>query len=255
MPNALIRGLLIVVLAAPFAFSQNIYGSFTGIVTDSSGSVVPNALVTARNTGTAAVFTSRSDGEGTFWIRNLPVGVYAITGELTGFQKFEAPGVRVQVDEVVRVDIKLSVGAATETVTVAGVGSVVDTTTATLKTVVDQQRIEELPLNGRNAAQLMRLIAGVTNDPNAGVTSGTTYPGTNPVSVNGNRSNTTNYILDGAQNNDLYSNAPNPLPNPDALQEFSVQTNNFSAEFGRQSGGIVNAVTRSGTNAVSREPL
>ena len=123
-----------------------------------------------------------------------------------------------------------------------------DTTTATLKAVVDQKRIEELPLNGRNAAQLMRLIAGVTNDPNAGVTSGTTYPGTNPVSVNGNRSNTTNYILDGAQNNDIYSNAPNPLPNPDALQEFSVQTNNFSAEFGRQSGGIVNAVTKSGTN-------
>ena len=94
----------------------------------------------------------------------------------------------------------------------------------------------------------MRLIAGVTNDPNAGVTSGTTYPGTNPVSVNGNRSNNTNYILDGAQNNDIYSNAPNPLPNPDALQEFSVQTNNFSAEFGRQSGGIVNAVTKSGSN-------
>jgi outer membrane receptor protein involved in Fe transport len=248
MTIAFIRGLLIVLLAAPFAFSQNIYGSFTGVVTDSSGSVAPNALVTARNTGTAAVFTSRSDGEGTFWIRNLPVGVYDITGELSGFQKFEVRGVRVQVDEVVRVDMKLSIGAATETVTVAGVASVVDTTTATLKGVVDQQRIEELPLNGRNAAQLMRLIVGVTNDPNAGVTSGTTYPGTNPVSVNGNRSNNTNYILDGAQNNDLYSNAPNPLPNPDALQEFSVQTNNFSAEFGRQSGGIVNAVTRSGTN-------
>jgi len=248
MTTAFMRGLLMVVLAAPSAFSQSIYGSFTGIVTDSSGSVVPNAQVTARNTGTAAVFTSRSDGEGTFWIRNLPVGVYDITGELSGFQKFEVPGVRVQVDEVVRVDMKLSIGAATETVTVAGVGSVVDTTTATLKAVVDQQRIEELPLNGRNAAQLMRLVAGVTNDPNAGVTSGTTYPGTNPVSVNGNRSNNTNYILDGAQNNDIYSNAPNPLPNPDALQEFSVQTNNFSAEFGRQSGGIVNAVTRSGTN-------
>jgi TonB-dependent Receptor Plug Domain len=94
----------------------------------------------------------------------------------------------------------------------------------------------------------MRLIVGVTNDPGANVTSGTTYPGTNPVSVNGGRSNTTNYILDGAQNNDIYSNAPSPLPNPDALQEFSVQTNNFGAEFGRQSGGIVNAVTRSGSN-------
>ena len=87
MTNALIRGLLIVLLAAPSAFSQNIYGSFTGVVTDSSGSVVPNALVTARNTGTAAVFTSRSDGEGTFWIRNLPVGVYDHHGRIDRFPK------------------------------------------------------------------------------------------------------------------------------------------------------------------------
>jgi hypothetical protein len=248
MTNLLIRSLLLLMLGAPFAFSQNIFGSFTGVVTDPSGGVAPNATVTARNTGTAAVFTSRSDGEGAFWIRNLPVGVYDITGELSGFQKFEARGVRVQVDEVVRFDIKLSVGSNVETVSVSAVPSTVDTTTATLKAVVDQKRIEELPLNGRNATQLMRMIVGVTNDPTAGVTSGTTYPGTNPVSVNGNRSNNTNYILDGAQNNDLYSNAPNPLPNPDALQEFSVQTNNFSAEFGRQSGGIVNAVTKSGSN-------
>jgi hypothetical protein len=248
MRNTLLFGLLIVLLAVPSIFAQSIYGSFTGVITDASGSVAPNVSVTARNTGTAAVFTSHSDGAGVFWIRNLPVGVYDITGELSGFQKFEVKNVRVQVDEVVRVDMKLNVGSTTESVTVAGVASVVDTTSATLKAVVDQQRIEELPLNGRNATQLMRLITGVTSDPNAGVTSGTTYPGTNPVSVNGNRSNTTNYILDGAQNNDIYSNAPNPMPNPDALQEFSVQTNNFSAEFGRQSGGIVNAVTKSGTN-------
>ena len=248
MKKALLCGLLSVVLAAPSVFSQRIYGSFTGVVTDPSGGVAPNALVTAHNTGTGAAFTAHSDAEGVFWIRNLPVGVYDLTGELPGFQKFDVKGVRVQVDEVVRVDMRLTVGATTETVTVAAVASVVDTNSATLKAVVDQQRIEELPLNGRNAAQLMRLITGVTNDPNANVTSGTTYPGTNPVSVNGNRSNTTNYILDGAQNNDLYSNAPSPLPNPDALQEFSVQTNNFSAEFGRQSGGIVNAVTKSGTN-------
>src|SRR5205823_2382562 len=84
----------------------------------------------------------------------------------------------------------------------------------------------------------------------SGLTSGTTYPGVVSVSVNGNRGNSTNYILDGGQNNDHYNNAPNPMPNPDALQEFSVQTNNFSAEFGRNSGGIVNAVTRSGTNVL-----
>ena len=117
--------------------------------------------------------------------------------------------------------------------------------------MVDQQRIENLPLNGRNPVQLMQLVAGVTPDvQNANVTSGTTYPGVTPVSVNGGRANTTNYILDGAQNNDHYSNAPNPMPDPDALQEFSVQTNTFTAEFGRNVGGIVNAVTKSGTNSL-----
>src|SRR5919206_3704443 len=94
----------------------------------------------------------------------------------------------------------------------------------------------------------MRRVAGATADPRADVTSGTTYPGVTPVSVNGSRANMTNYILDGANNNDHYSNAPNPMPNPDALQEFSVQTNNFSAEFGRNSGAVVNAITKSGTN-------
>src|SRR5258706_2955374 len=238
---------LALLLTCP-AFCQDVNGTFTGVVSDATGAVAPNASVTARNTGTAATFAAHSDGEGVYWIRNIPVGVYDITAEAPGFQKFETREVRVQVNEIVRVDVKLNVGSTTETVTVSAAATVVDTTTATLKAVVDQKRIEELPLNGRNPTQLMRLIVGVTPDPGANVTSGTTYPGTTPVSVNGGRSNTTNYILDGAQNNDLYSNAPNPLPNPDALQEFSVLTNNFSAEYGRQSGGIVNAITRSGTN-------
>ena len=152
-------------------------------------------------------------------------------------------------NEIARVDINLAIGATTETVTVASEVVTVDTTTAVLKSVVDQKRIEELPLNGRNPTQLMRLIVGTATDWRADTTSGTTYPGVRGgVSVNGSRANAVNYILDGAQNNDHYSNAPNPMPNPDALNEFSVQTNNFSAEFGRQSGGIVNAVTKSGTN-------
>ncbi len=235
-------------ICVPAAFAQNVSGSITGVVTDPSGGTVPNARASARNAGTGAVFNAQSDGDGTYWLRNLPVGAYTVNVEAGGFQKFEAKDVRLQVNEVARVDVRMTVGALTETVTVQGSAVAVDTTTSTLKSVVDQKRIEELPLNGRNATQLMRLIVGVTNDPNANVTSGTTYPGTNPVSVNGSRSNATNYVLDGAQNNDVYSNAPSPLPNPDALQEFSVQTNNFSAEFGRQSGGVVNAITKSGTN-------
>ncbi|MCS7026542.1 MAG: carboxypeptidase regulatory-like domain-containing protein [Bryobacteraceae bacterium] len=230
------------------AHAQNVTGSIAGIVKDSTGAVVPNVVVRAMNTGTSASFTATSNSEGEYNIRAIPVGVYDLSAEVTGFRKFEARGIRLQVNEVARVDITLSVGATSESITVSGQVVTVDTTSATLKTVVDQKRISELPLNGRNATQLMRLVAGVVIDTRADVTSGTTYPGVTPVSVNGGRANTTNYILDGAQNNDHYNNAPNPMPNPDALQEFSVQTNNFSAEFGRNLGGIVNAVTRSGTN-------
>ena len=132
--------------------------------------------------------------------------------------------------------------------TVSGSARAVDTNTSTLRTVVDQQRIENLPLNGRNPTQLMTLVAGVLPDTTTSLTSGATYPGVQPVSSSGARANTTNYVLDGGSNNDHYSNAPNPMPNPDALQEFSVQTNSFSAEYGRNAGAIVNAVTRSGTN-------
>ncbi len=232
------------------AHAQNITGSISGVVRDPTGGVVPGATVRATNRGTSAVFRAVANAEGQYAIRTIPIGVYDLWVEAAGFKKFETTGVRVQVDEVARVDAELSVGATGESVTVVGEVVTVDTESATLKNVVDQRRIEELPLNGRNATQLMRLIVGVVADPRADVTSGTTYPGLTPVSVNGSRANATNYILDGSNNNDHYSNAPNPMPNPDALQEFSVQTNNFSAEFGRQSGGIVNAVTRTGTNTV-----
>jgi outer membrane receptor protein involved in Fe transport len=144
----------------------------------------------------------------------------------------------------------MSVGDVAESVQVTAPVVNVNTEDASLRTVVDQRRVEDLPLNGRDPVQLMRLVAGVALYNGSGLTSGTTYPGVVSVSVNGNRGNSTNYILDGGQNNDHYSNAPNPMPNPDALQEFSVQTNNFSAEFGRNSGGIVNAITKSGTNGL-----
>ena len=231
-------------------FPQNVTGTISGIVHDPSGAVVPLVNITATNTGTSAAFKTTTDETGAYFLRTLPVGIYDLAAEVNGFKKYQTKGIRLQVNEVARVDVNLAVGTAAETVTVSSQAVVVDTTTATLKTAVDQKRIEELPLNGRNPTQLMQLIVGVVKDTRADVTSGTTYPGTLPVSVKGNRSNSTNYVLDGAQNNDHYSNAANPMPNPDALQEFSVQTNNFSAEFGRQSGGLVNAVTKSGTNDI-----
>ncbi len=231
------------------AFAADTTGGIGGVVKDATSAVAPSVALTATNTGTNAAFKTISDSGGNYAFRSLPVGLYDVSATASGFKRFVSNGVRVQVNELVRVDVSLQVGDLTQTVDVSGQVAIVDTTSATLRTVVDQQRIETLPLNGRNVTQLMQLVAGVIPDPIlANVTSDTTYPGVTPVSVNGGRANTTNYILDGGQNNDHYSNAPNPMPNPDALQEFSVQTNNFSAEYGRSMGGIVNAVTKSGTN-------
>lgn len=246
--SSVLAAVVLSCLGAGVALSQNVTGSISGVARDPSGAAVPSITVVATNEGTSARFQATTDADGQYTIRAVPIGVYHLTAEARGFKRFDSPGIRLQVNEIARVDINLAIGTSAETVTVIGETVTVDTTTATLKTVVDQKRIEDLPLNGRNPTQLMRLVAGVQIAQGADVTSGTTYPGVQGVSVNGGRANATNYVLDGAQNNDHYTNAPNPMPNPDALQEFSVQTNNFSAEFGRQGGGLVNAVTKSGTN-------
>ncbi len=243
-----LRAIAAVLLLCGIALAQNVYGVLSGRVLDPSGASVPGATVVAVNAGTNARSTATSSSDGNYTFPALPVGIYELTVEAAGFQQFAVRNIRLQVNENIRVDAPLKVGTASETVTVEADAVVVDTVSPTLKAVVDEKRIEELPLNGRNATQLMRLIVGTVTDLRADTTSGTTYPGVTPVSVNGGRSNTTNFMLDGSQNNDHYTNVANPMPNPDALQEFSVQTNSFSAEFGRQSGGIVNAVTKSGTN-------
>ncbi len=232
-------------------YAADVTGSIEGVVKDSSKAVAPGIGVTVTNAANNIVYHATTDNTGAYFVRDLPAGDYELSIESPGFKKFVANHVVVEVNATARVDIALEVGSVTQTVDVSSAIQTVDTNSVALKEVINQQSIENLPLNGRNATQLMQLVAGVQYDQqNSNVTSGTTYPGVFPVSVNGGRDNTTNYILDGAQNNDHYSNAPNPFPDPDALEEFSVMTNTFSAEFGRNVGGIVNAVTRSGTNQI-----
>jgi hypothetical protein len=243
---ALMVALAVAALAAP-ANAQTTTGGIAGVVRDAGGGVMPGVTVKATHVATNAETIAVSNDVGLYVLRGLPVGRYTVVAELSGFQTSRNTDIVVRVNEDVRLDVSLKVGAVTEVVTVSGMASAVDTSTGTLKTVVDQERIENLPLNGRNATQLMTLVAGVLPD-RSDLTSGATYPGTSPVSSSGARGNTTNYVLDGGSNNDHYSNGPNPMPNPDALQEFSVQTNSFSAEYGRNVGAIVNAVTRAGTN-------
>src|SRR5262245_35526813 len=224
-------------------------GAVTGVVKDEAGAVIAGARITAVNRGTSASFQTVVNEAGIYTLRSLPVGSYNVSAEKDGFKKSLQEGVVVRVNEEVRLDVTLSIGAISEVQTIVSQATTVDTVSPTLKNVIDQRRINELPLNGRNPTSLMLLVAGVQQD-NSDLTSGTTYPGGSTVSSNGGRGNTTNFVLDGGSNNDHYSNAPNPTPNPDALQEFSVQTNNFSAEYGRNLGAVVNAVTKSGTNNI-----
>ena len=150
--------------------------------------------------------------------------------------------------------VALQVGDVAETVVVEATATQVETRSGSLGQVVNQQKIVELPLNGRNAATLVLLAPGTAdltagNSRGAGdTTHSANYPGAQSISSNGSRSEGTNYFLDGASNQDPWTNANNPFPNPDALEEFSVQTNSYSAEFGRASGAVVNIVTRSGSN-------
>lgn len=223
-------------------------GLITGEVRDAAGASLAGAKVVATNVKTNAAIDTTSGQDGTYTFRAVPTGTYNITVEISGFKKTTLTNVLVQVNEEVRVDAAMQIGEIVDTVTVQAEASQVNTTTSTLRTVIDEQRINELPLNGRDPNALVQLVAGVQPDTRTSLTSGATYPGAVSVSSNGGRGNTTNYVLDGGSNNDSYSNQSNPMPNPDALQEFSVQTNNFSAEYGRNLGAVVNAVTKSGTN-------
>ena len=157
--------------------AQSTTGGLTGVIRDSDGGVVPGATVKATATATGTVLTAISDEAGQYLLRGLPVGAYTVQVELAGFQSVQVENVVVRVNEEVRLDVALRVGNLSESVTVSGISTTVETVSSTLKTVVDQKRIEELPLNGRNPTQLMQLVAGVIPDNRTSVTSGATYPG------------------------------------------------------------------------------
>jgi len=223
-----------------------------GTVSDISGGVIPGAEVVATEVATSFRRTAVTDERGYYVLAGLRVGEYRIECELPGFKRFVQEGIRLEVDQTAELNIELQPGELTTIVQVTGNVSQLDTQTATLKEVVDERRVRELPLNGRDVTQLVLLVPGVvasTRDESGlrqgGSGRGIINPG---VASNGARSNMVNYDLDGAFHNDTYVNVPMAMPNPDALQEFSVQTNNFDAEYGRSAGAVVNAITRSGTN-------
>jgi Carboxypeptidase regulatory-like domain len=235
-------------------FAADPTGTIAGTVTDPSGASVPKVRITAVNSRTGLTRETLTATDGGFVFPLLPVGDYKLNVVTPGFRRFEQRGITVTADVNVSIPVSLQVGDAAETVTVEARAVQVETRSGTLGQVVNEQKIVELPLNGRNAATLVLLAPGTAdltagNSRGAGdVTHAADYPGAQALTSNGSRSEGINYFLDGGSNLDPWTNVNNPFPNPDALEEFSVQTNNYSAEYGRASGAIVNIVTKSGTN-------
>lgn len=226
-------------------------GRISGIVTDNTGAAVPSAKVIATDAGTGYASTAVTNGQGEFVFASLPPTVYNLTATAAGFRTFAQNGVTLKADQAVTVNPTLEVGAESQTVLVTSEAPQIDTVTGTQSQVVEQRQVNELPLNGRNAAQLTLLAPGVLPAPNiSSIDQGNTktFPVVVLITVNGARTNQTNFMLDGGNNVDEYTNVNAPFPFPDALQEFSVQTSNYQAEYGENAGGVVNIITKSGTN-------
>jgi len=239
---------LCAVLAVAPLCAQTTAGSIVGTVTDPSGAVIAGANITITNVGTNIAVKATTDSAGEYVVTPLEVGKYSVTVEATGFKRSLRPDIQVNVQDRVRVDAKLEVGQVTDTVEVAGEAPILETDTSYLGEVVDSQHIVDLPLNGRFFTRLAVLTAGTAPSP-----AGARDENTGGFSANGVRPYQNNFILDGVDNNslseDLSSQASFVVgPPPDAIQEFKVQTNSMSAEFGRSGGAVLNVTIKSGTN-------
>ncbi|HEY6343108.1 MAG TPA: TonB-dependent receptor [Bryobacteraceae bacterium] len=220
-----------------------------GTVRDASGAAVPGAGIRVTQTGTGQVRTANSGADGSYVLPNLPVGPYLLEVSKSGFAKYVQTGIVLEVGGNPTIDVSLKIGQTTEQVVVQANAALVETTSDNLGTVVDQQRVIELPLNGREATQLI-FLSGMANTGNGtNLNTIRNYP-SQLISVAGGQGNGITYLLDGGTHNDVMNSLNLPLPFPDALQEFKVETNALPAQYGLHASAAVNAVTKSGTNAI-----
>jgi hypothetical protein len=233
-----------------------------GIVTDPSGAPIANATVEVRQTATGIVRSATTTANGSYVLTDLPVGAYELQVSASGFSAYDQTGIVLQVGENPEINARLRLGQVSSTVEVNAKAALVETDSTQIAEVIDQQRIVNLPLNGRNASQLIFLSGAAAGTPTGAVPTGNdllssknygnglnTGSGSSQlVSVAGGQVNGTTYLLDGGDNNDAFSNVNLPFPFPDALQEFSVQTSTQTAQYGVHAAGTVNIVTKSGSN-------
>ncbi len=238
--------------ASPALFAQGEIASATlnGTVTDPSGSAVPNAKITLTNTATGLTRTTQSNDAGLYSFVRVPVGVYDLTVEATGFRTSKRTGISLAVGAVATLDVGLEIGATQETVTVSATDApLIETTRSQTSTVINERAVAELPLNGRNFLDIAVSTPGVTRDPTR----------TGDLSFGGQRGTSNSLLVDGADSNNVFfmqstgraGTGRNPYSfSQDAVQEFQVNTSGYNAEIGRAGGGVINVITKSGTNDV-----
>src|SRR5579864_8560748 len=245
----LVLSLVIGLFAGPTIWGQGLTGSISGVVKDPNGGVVPNAKVTAKNVATNAEVTTQTDDIGFYRIVNLVPADYIVTVEAPGFRRTSLSPQTLTIAQALRVDVNLEIGQVTETVTVTSATSQINTEDAQLGRALTE--IPNLPnisgAGGRNPLNLAGLQPGVSMSPPSGAPTNDI----GPFSVNGQRTQANNYILDGTDSNDLAINIPDALGqiSPNALAEFRIVTGAMKAEYGRNGGAVVEAITRSGGNA------
>src|SRR5215471_947502 len=244
MRRYLFGAAIVLLLTCVSVFAQQTTGTVTGRVVDQQGSAVPGATVTAKSTTTGFTRSEVSDAEGVYRLSALPVGIYDVTAELQGFTTVSKQGVEVNVAQIQNVDFPLKVAQLAETVNVTGATPLIQTTASSVGAVVDVKRIEAIPLNGRQFANLAATVPGVGLSFHTDPTKSTQYA---PL-VNGGSGRNINYQIDGGDNNDDTVGGQLEAFPLEAVQEFNFQTQRFKAEYGRSNGGVLAVVTKSGTN-------
>jgi hypothetical protein len=238
----------IAALTLPAAHAQSTGGQIRGTVTDASGGAVTGATVQLINQATQVKREAPTSNTGGYVFLEVPVGTYEIDVDQAGFKKYVHRDITLNLNQVLSVDITLQVGGTKQVVEVSGAPPVVDTSSTQLGAVVDARASTQLPLNERDVYQLLQLQPGVQSQLGNDLFYGSDKAGV--VTVNGGRGRANNYSVNGGDGNDLFANLPAIEPSPDSIAEFRVITNSFDAEYGRNSGAVVNVVTKSGTNDI-----
>ncbi|HLX44251.1 MAG TPA: carboxypeptidase-like regulatory domain-containing protein, partial [Bryobacteraceae bacterium] len=251
MPSRKILWLGLPVLASSLAFGQNFYGSILGVVSDPSSAPIGGATVSVTNNGTGARQAIQSSGNGEFRFVNLVPGNYKLEVEKAGFKHYTRDRIAVEVESAVRVDASMSVGDVTQSIEVSATTPLLQTENASLSQVVNSAEVQALPLNGRNVLNLAELVPGVVPQGLAdGNPTGKNVFAAGNYQIGGGTANQSASFFDGAPMNITYGNIMAINPTQDAVEEFRVQTNNNTAEYGRYTGGVINLTSKSGTNSL-----